>query len=218
MKNIKYYKGLLLVLFFAAGLSSCEKDDPFIETNVGKQTLGFNVNGEKLTYAVVGSILDGTGVPPCNDVKGKVENDTLYISAGINDQCFNSITFGIPISKVAPGKSLKLENKDFIVSLCYSYYLTNISEEDKKFGVVAYGRSTVAEFESGEFCIRYYNQEDNIVAGSFTLNGHVEIPEYAAKEVFENNQPHYQSLPKGKMELNITNGMYDVKIGDQSSK
>jgi len=50
------------------------------------------------------------------------------------------------------------------------------------------------------------------------LNGHVEIPEYAAKEVLENDQSHYQSLPKGKMELNITNGMYDVKIGDQSSK
>lgn len=50
MKTMKIWRiafAMLAVLSFA----SCDKDDPFVETDTGKNTLGFLLNGKKVEYA-----------------------------------------------------------------------------------------------------------------------------------------------------------------------
>jgi len=42
---------ITFALLAAFSLVSCDKDDPFVETDSGKNTFGFLLNGKKVEYA-----------------------------------------------------------------------------------------------------------------------------------------------------------------------
>ena len=98
---------MLAVLSFA----SCDKDDPFVETDTGKNTLGFLLNGKKVEYA-------WEPILPFTDYGYKVyamedytRNDTLIMYAVLEPieelRGSNFISIKMPITKLSPGAVLE---------------------------------------------------------------------------------------------------------------
>ena len=110
MKTMKIWRiafAMLAVLSFA----SCDKDDPFVETDTGKNTLGFLLNGKKVEYA-------WEPILPFTDYGYKVyamedytRNDTLIMYAVLEPieelRGSNYISIKLPITKLSPGAVLE---------------------------------------------------------------------------------------------------------------
>ena len=80
MKTMKIWR-IMFITLAAFSLASCDKDDPFVETDTGKNTLGFLLNGKKVEYAwepILPFVDYGYKVYAMEDYMG---NDTLYINA-----------------------------------------------------------------------------------------------------------------------------------------
>ena len=98
----------MIAVFF---LTSCDKDDPFEETDSGKNTLGFLLNGKKVEYA-------WEQILPFTDYGYKVyaaedytRNDTLLINAVLEPieelRGSNYISIKLPITKLSAGAVLE---------------------------------------------------------------------------------------------------------------
>ena len=101
----------VLTMLAALSLASCDKDDPFEETDTGKNTLGFLLNGKKVEYAwepILPFVDYGYHVYAMEDYMG---NDTLYIYAALEPieelRGSNHISIKLPITKLSPGAVLE---------------------------------------------------------------------------------------------------------------
>ena len=110
MKTMKIWR-IMFITLAAFSLASCDKDDPFVETDTGKNTLGFLLNGKKVEYAwepILPFVDYGYKVYAMEDYMG---NDTLYINAVLEPieelRGSNYISIKLPITKLSPGAVLE---------------------------------------------------------------------------------------------------------------
>lgn len=102
---------ITFVMLAVFSLTSCDKDDPFEETDTGKNTLGFLLNGKKVEYAWQ-QILPFTDYGcPVYAMEDYMGNDTLYINAVLESieelRGSNYISIKLPITKLSPGAVLE---------------------------------------------------------------------------------------------------------------
>lgn len=107
----QFYSRLIGLFAILATLSliSCEKSDPFIETDSGKNTLGFMLNGKKVEYYWQPVLPPAVYIEPVS--ARELINGTLEISANLEpmEELGNTsiIVINLPVNKLAQGAILK---------------------------------------------------------------------------------------------------------------
>lgn len=108
---------IAFTLFVAFSLVACEKADPFEETDSGKNTLGFMLNGKKVEYYWQPVMPPAVYMDPV--WAREYSNDTLEIYASLESIAalggHNSITINLPVKKLTNGAVL-VNQADIILS------------------------------------------------------------------------------------------------------
>ena len=176
----KFAFAMLIVLC----LASCEKADPFEETDWGKNTLGFMLNGKKVEYYWQPTL------PPAvyfESVWAKeYSNDTLEIHASLDPieelGGNNSITINLPVRKLTNGAVL-VNEADIILP-----YLAG-SEQVEDYTRLYYNSLDITTSRVG---IRTCKPGE-VLSGTFEFEGDAEFRDGTTKH------------------CKITNGHFDVK-------
>lgn len=183
MKRLLY---IVSVIFLAVG---CEKIDPFVETDEGKNVLGFYLNGEKISYDRKG----GWGSPYENLVYAiQINPDSLVVGAVLDNYYFDEITIKIAVADISTQEDII----DPDISLRYLYRKYPLAPDDNIDDGARMERS-YTDFVSGMLSFRKWDQATGILSGNFD---------------FECDAPLYDG---SVIHLSITGGNFDVQIGNE---
>ena len=152
----------VFVMLAAFSLASCDKDDPFEETDSGKNTLGFLLNGKKVEYA-------WQPIFPFTDYELSVSaqelrNDTLHIYARLEPiedlRGASIISINLPIKKLSTGAILENEADIELV------YLAGSKQE----GEITYMYSNSLDITASRVGIRTCKR-GKVLSGNFEFEG-----------------------------------------------
>ena len=184
MKRMKLW-GIVIMMFAAFTLVSCDKADPFEDTDSGKNTLGFFLNGKKVEY------FWAPRIPPAvyvESVGAREYTDTLEIWASLekNEELEKSeyIAICLPLEQVRQGAVL-----DNVADIELPYLAGSELKEDSVTSLY-YG---LLDISSSRVTIRTYKQGE-LISGTFSFEGNAEFMDGSTKH------------------CSITNGHFDVKI------
>ena len=181
-RNRKLWR-FAIMIFATFALVSCDKPDPFEDTDYGRNTLGFFLNGEKVEYSWTPRI------PPAvyfKSVEAIEYTDTLEIWASLekNRDRVEHIAIFLPLDQVRPGAVL-----DNVADIELTYLAGSEPIEDsvtrRYYGCLDIGSSRVT--------IRTYKQGE-LISGSFSFEGDAEF------------------MAGSTRHWSITNGHFDVEI------
>lgn len=175
---------IAFALFVAFSLVACEKADPFEETDSGKNTLGFMLNGKKVEYFWQPVMPPAVYMDPV--WAKEYSNDTLEIYASLDPieelGENNSITINLPVKKLTNGAVL-VNEADIILP-----YLAG-SEQVEDYTRLYYNSLNIATSRVG---IRTCKPGE-VLSGTFEFEGDAEFRDGTTKH------------------CKITNGHFDVK-------
>ena len=175
---------IAFALICAFCLASCEKADPFEETDSGKNTLGFMLNGKKVEYFWQPVMPPAVYMDPV--WAKEYSNDTLEIYASLDPieelGGNNSITINLPVKKLTNGAVL-VNEADIILP-----YLAG-SEQVEDYTRLYYNSLNIATSRVG---IRTCKPGE-VLSGTFEFEGDAEFRDGTTKH------------------CKITNGHFDVK-------
>lgn len=184
MKRILFFLSMILITI------SCGKINPFVETNDGKNVLGFYLDGEKLTYRTSGGIPSEYPYSHCVYTGyTNADADSLAITALLDNQYYDEISIKIAISDI----STKHDIIDPDITLRYLYRKTPLPPNEFTEGGERYDYSYTV-FESGKISFRKWDQEAGILSGNFN---------------FDCYAPQYDGSIK---RISVTKGNFDVRI------
>lgn len=175
---------IAFALFVAFSLVACEKADPFEETDSGKNTLGFMLNGKKVEYFWQPVMPPAVYMDPV--WAKEYSNDTFEIYASLDPieelGGNNSITINLPVKKLTNGAVL-VNEADIILP-----YLAG-SEQVEDYTRLYYNSLNIATSRVG---IRTCKPGE-VLSGTFEFEGDAEFRDGTTKH------------------CKITNGHFDVK-------
>ena len=179
-------KSLILILIAL----SCQKIDPFTETDKGENVLGFYLDGNEMSYQTSGGLFTGKPLKHCVYVKQfSSDPDSLEISANLNADYYYDISIKFAISDISTEHSITNLN----ATLSYLYKLLPLppssSSEGGSYPIIAY-----TDFERGEMSFRKWDQKAGILSGNFN---------------FDCLALQYDGSVK---RISVTKGNFDVKI------
>lgn len=185
---IRIMKQLLLFISMILLTISCEKIDPFVETDEGKNVLGFYLDGKKVSYQTRG----GFPSPYEHCVYTRHFNtDSLEIIALLDNYYYNEISIKIAISEI----STTHEITDPEITLTYIYRVTPLPPNEYTEGGSRIERAYTL-FKSGELSFRKWDQQEGILSGNFR---------------FDCEAPQYDGSVKS---VSVSGGNFDVKTGN----
>lgn len=175
---------IAFALICAFCLASCEKADPFEETDSGKNTLGFMLNGKKVEYFWQPVMPPAVYMDPV--WAKEYSNDTIEIYASLDPieelGGNNSITINLPVKKLTNGAVL-VNEADIILP-----YLAG-SEQVEDYTRLYYNSLDIVTSRVG---IRTCKPGE-VLSGTFEFEGDAEFRDGTTKH------------------CKITNGHFDVK-------
>lgn len=184
---------LLSFISFFLIVVSCEKKiDPFVETDEGKNVLGFYLNGEKVTYTTSG----GWGRPRSNDVYAKQINaDSLEIGAALNNYYYPRIVIQIASADISTSKAIT--NPD--ITLKYLYRKYPLPPEIYSDGGQGHEYSYTV-LVSGKLSFRKWDQKTGVLSGNFK---------------FDCEAPQRDGSVK---RISVTKGIFDVSTNNDDNE
>ena len=185
MKRLLFISMILLAI-------SCEKIDPFIETDEGKNVLGFYLNGEKVTYATTGGFPSEYPYRHCVYTRQLNTNpDSLEIRALLDNSYYQEITIKIACSDISTDNDIT----DPDITIKYFYKKTPLPPSYYTEGG---GRiySSYTDFVSGNISFRKWDQTSGILSGNFS---------------FDCDETRYDGSVK---RISVTRGNFDVNIDE----
>ena len=176
---------ILSVILIAA---SCEKMDPFEETDKGNNVLGFFLDGEKVSYTTSGGFPSSYPYEHCVYTR-QINADSLEIYAQLNSSSFPGITIKIAIAQISTEHGITNPN----IALEYLYKKTPLppclySE------VGTHYEYLYTELVCGNLSFRTWNQAEGILSGNFN---------------FDCDMLEYNGSVK---RISVTKGNFDVKL------
>ena len=182
MKRLLY---IVSIIFLA---SSCEKIDPFIETDEGKNVLGFYLDGVKVSYETSGGFPSEYPYEHCVYARW-INSDSLEVSALLDNYYYDKITIKIAVADISTQQDIT----DPDITLRYLYRKYPIAPDDFIDGG---GRTEYSYTNpvSGKLRFRKWEQSTGILSGNFN---------------FECDAPQYNGSVK---RVSVTNGNFDVQI------
>ena len=179
---------LLLFISIVLLAVSCKKIDPFVETDEGKNVLGFYLNGEKVTYMTSGGF--PSEYPYRHNVYTRLINaDSLVISASLDNYFYRSITIQIATADISTSKAIT--NPD--ITLTYLYRKCPIPPDIYIEGGEYYEHSYTI-LVNGELSFRKWDRKAGILSGNFN---------------FDCEAPQCDGSVKS---ISVTKGSFDVSI------
>lgn len=176
---------LLIFISIILLAASCKKIDPFVETDEGKDVLGFYLNGEKVTYTTSGGF--PSEYPYRHRVYTRLINaDSLEISAELDNSIYRWITIQIAIADISTNHSIT--DPDITLAYLYRKYPTSPNGVSYSFAYT--------EFIRGKMSFRKWDQESGILSGNF---------------YFDCDAPQRDSSVK---HITVTKGSFDVSINN----
>ena len=154
---------LLFILMILLAVS-CKKIDPFVETDEGKNVLGFYLDGEKVTYTTSGGFPSEYPYRHCVYTK-QINADSLEISAELDNSIYRWITIQIALADISTNHSIT----DPDITLTYLYRKCPISPGIHTEGGRHFEHS-YTEFVRGKMSFRNWDQESGILSGNFHFN------------------------------------------------
>ena len=119
MKRLLY----IVSIIFLAG--SCEKIDPFIETDEGKNVLGFYLDGVKVSYETSGGFPSRYPYEHCVHARW-INSDSLEVSALLDNYYYDEITIKIAVADISTQQDIT----DPDITLRYLYRKYPIAPDD----------------------------------------------------------------------------------------
>ena len=177
-------RALLFILMILLAVS-CKKIDPFVETDEGKNVLGFYLDGEKVTYTTSGGFPSEYPYRHCVYTK-QINADSLEISAELDNSIYRWITIQIAIADISTNHSIT--DPDITLTYLYRKYPTSPN------GVCCSFAYT--EFIRGKMSFRKWDQEVGILSGNFS---------------FDCDAPQRDGSVK---HIPVTKGSFDVSINN----
>lgn len=165
MRTMKLWR-ITFALLAAFSLASCDKDDPFVETDSGKNIFGFLLNGKKVEYA-------WQPILPFTDYSEPVQaleygNDTLRIYARLEsiEELMGAevITIDMPISKLTAGAVL-----DNVADIGLTYHAGAVQE-----GNVTHYHNRNLDIIKSRVSIRSCKPGE-VLSGTFEFEGDAEF-------------------------------------------
>lgn len=175
---------IVFIMIAAVILTSCEKADPFEETDSGKNTLGFMLNGKKVEYQWTPVMPPAVYTMPV--WAREYSNDTLEIFASLQSieelRGANIITIALPVEKLKQGAIL--EN----VADIQLPYLAGSEQVDD------YTRLYYEHLDITTSCVRIRTcKPGEVLSGTFEFEGDATFMDSTTKHI------------------KVTNGHFDVK-------
>ena len=167
---------------------SCEKIDPFVETDEGNNVLGFYLNGEKVTYATSGGFPSEYPYQHCVYTQ-TINADSLEISALLDNYYYDAISIKIAFQDISTEHCIT----DPDITLRYFYRKTPLPPDYYTDGGGSIERSVTVS-ESGRISFRKWDQEAGILSGNFN---------------FDCSAPQFDGSIK---HISVTKGNFDVRI------
>ena len=183
--TMKHLLCILSIIFLAA---SCEKADPFTETDEGKNVLGFYLNGEKVSYTTSGGFPSEYPYKHCVYTK-RINSDSLEVSALLDNSYYDEITIKIAVADISTEQDII----DPDITLRYLYRKYPIAPDDFVDGGHRIEYS-YTDFVSGKLSFRKWDQTTGILSGNFE---------------FECNAPQFDDSVR---RISVTGGNFDVQI------
>ncbi len=157
MKRLVY--SLVLIL---TAVSCNHKIDPFVETDEGKNVLGFYLDGKEVSYTTSGGF--PSEYPYGHNVYPKrINADSLEITAMLNNYTFSEIKIKIAIADI----SLTGDILDPDITLLYLYKKTPTPPDGYSEGG-AHMKYSYTDMVSGKLSFRKWDQR--ILSGNFYFN------------------------------------------------
>lgn len=187
---IRIMKQLLLFISMILLTISCEKIDPFVETDEGKNVLGFYLDGKKVSYQTSGGFPSEYPYEHCV-YTNHFNTDSLEIIALLDNYYYNEISIKIAISEI----STTHEITDPDITLTYIYRVTPLPPDEYSEGGGRIERAYTM-FKSGALSFRKWDQQAGILSGNFR---------------FDCEAPQYDGSVKS---VSVSGGNFDVKTGN----
>lgn len=166
--------------------ASCQKIDPFVETDEGADVLGFYLDGTKVTYETSGGFPSEYPYEHCVYAR-QINADSLEISASLDNYYYNHICFKIAFADISTERKLK----DSDIRLTYLYRKTPTAPDENIDGG-AHFEWAETELTSSEISFRTWDQEHKILSANFS---------------FKCRAPQFDGSVRS---LTITKGNFDV--------
>lgn len=182
MKRLLY---IVSIFFLAAG---CKKVDPFIETDEGKNVLGFFMDGEKVTYKTSGGFPSEYPYTHCVYARS-VNSDSLEVSALLDNYYYDEITIKIPVADISTLQDII--DPDITLRYLYRKYPIAPGEFIDGGGRMEF---SYTDLVNGKLSFRKWDQATGILSGNFN---------------FECDAPQYDGSVR---RISVTNGNFDVQI------
>ena len=181
-------KQLLLFISMILLTISCEKIDPFAETDQGENVLGFYLDGKKVTYTTSGGFPSEYPYRHCVYTE-RIDADSLEISANLDNHDYPWITIKIATADI----STKHGISDPDITLTYIYRKTPLPPDTYSEGG-AHFEYADTELVRGEMSFRKWNRTAGILSGNFS---------------FDCDAPQCDGSVK---HISVTNGTFSVSI------
>ena len=187
MKTMKLWR-LAFAMLAAFSVASCDKDDPFVDTDSGKNTLGFLLNGKKVEYVWYAPILPPAVSLPTSQGAHAIEHaDTLEIYSKLTGAVevldgLEQISLCLPLNQVSQGAVLN-NTADIVLP-----FLTGKEIDSDGWTHMFWGHLKVT---SSRVSIRTCKRGE-LISGTFECEGDAEFPDGTSKH------------------CKITNGHFDV--------
>lgn len=179
---------LLIFISIILLAASCKKIDPFVETDEGKDVLGFYLNGEKVTYTTSGGF--PSEYPYRHRVYTRLINaDSLEISASLDNYYYRDITIQIATADISTSKAIT--NPDITLTYLYRKYPLPPDTYTEGGAHVEYSYTVLV---SGKLSFRKWDQHAGILSGNFN---------------FDCEAPQCDGSVKS---ISVTKGTFDVSI------
>lgn len=174
---------IVSIIFLATG---CEKTDPFVETDEGKNVLGFYLNGEPISYETSGGFI----YEYRHLVHAEwINSDSLEISARLSDYYYKSIAIKIAVADISTRQNII--DPDITLMCFYKRY--PLAPDDYSDGGFQ-ETWCYASCENGTLSFRRWDPLAGILSGNFEFEG--EVP------VYDGSVKH----------ISVTKGNFDVQI------
>ena len=157
-------KRLLFIFTIIKFSVSCEKIDPFIETDEGKNVLGFYLDGEKVSYVTSGGFPSEYTYKHCVYTR-QVNADSLEISALLDNYYFDEITIKIAIADISTEQDITVPD----ITLRYLYRKYPLPPDKFTDGGGHIERS-YTDFVSGNLSFRKWDRTAGILSGNFNFD------------------------------------------------
>ena len=183
-------KQLLLFISMILLTISCEKIDPFVETDEGNNVLGFYLDGKRVSYQTSGGFPSEYPYTHCV-YTNHFNADSLEIIALLDNYYYNEISIKFAISEI----STTHEITDPDITLTYLYRIIPLPPDKYTEGGWSVERAFTI-IKSGELSFRKWDQEAGILSGNFK---------------FDCEAPQHDGSVKS---VSVSGGNFDVKTGN----